>query len=276
MIKLNSKHPKIFTHVDSFKKNNYFGSSGYVINKKLQLFPNRCPHRGNKIIFPGTVKNQFQCGLHGWEWNDFGVGINNNVNFNPKQAVKGSSGLIFLDWEEPTSARWVRNLKNDDLDYSYSIKKEGIGDWRWQMEMHVDLLHVEYIHPRLNKYVDCNELETERGYDWIAQHHKHGWWLFVYPFTHIEWEPGCLYISEMSPKEGNQGYDVYIHYLYNHNITEKQKHNFSIMVDETFDEDIRAVNALSATSKYRTPSNAIHPLEQDIIHFYNWLKDNVE
>lgn len=276
MVKLNNKYPKIFTHFDIFKKNNFFGSSHYVINKNLQLFSNRCPHRGNKIITPGSVKESFKCGLHGWSWSETGQGINNNVNLRPKQATKGSSGLVFLDWEEPINARWVEDLRKDKLEYSHSIKKEGTGDWRWQMEMHVDLLHVEHIHPLLHSYVDCTKLTTEKGYDWIAQYHDHGWWLFIYPFTHIEWEPGCLYMSEMTPKEDDQGYDVHIHYLFSPDTSEEQRRHFSRMAEITFDEDIKAVNDISISSKYRIPSNATHPLEQDIIHFYNWLEENIE
>jgi hypothetical protein len=55
MITLNNKYPKILTHSDIFKTANFFGSSHYVINNDLQLFPNRCPHRGNKIINPGNI-----------------------------------------------------------------------------------------------------------------------------------------------------------------------------------------------------------------------------
>lgn len=273
---INGKHPKILTHRGVFNDNEFFGSSHFVVNKDLRLFSNRCPHRGNKIIPPGTVKQEFKCGLHGWHWNTNGQSINNSVNLRSNQATVGNSGLIYLDWNEPTSSKWVKDLESDNLQYSHSIKKYGSGDWRWQMEMHVDLLHVQFIHPLLNSYVDCNKLSSEKGYDWIAQYHEHGWWLFIYPFTHIEWEPGRLYFSEMTPRDNSLGYDVYIHYLFSSSITDEQKRNFSYMAETTFDEDIQAVNELSNASKYRMPGNAKHILEQDIIHFYNWLEDNTE
>jgi phenylpropionate dioxygenase-like ring-hydroxylating dioxygenase large terminal subunit len=276
MIKFNNKYPKIFTHKDTFKKDIFYGSGQYVINKNLELFSNRCPHRGNKIITPGEIKSQFKCGLHGWAWTENGSPLNNTINLKSKNAVVGESGLCFLDWEEPNDSKWVNELKQDTFEYSHSLKKYGEGDWRWQMEMHVDLLHVEQIHPLLNNYVDCNSLVTERGYDWIAQHHSHGWWLFVYPFTHIEYEPGCLYISEMSPRENDQGYDVFIHYLFNNSIDQTTKDNFINMAEVTFDEDIRAVNELSASSKYKMPVNPHHKLEQDIKHFYKWIDENTE
>lgn len=276
MNKLKNKYPKILTHSRVFENNNFFGSNDYVINQELKLFPNRCPHRGNKIVKPGTVKNTFKCGLHGWTWNSDGSPQNNNVNLRHQEATKGKSGLIFLDWEEPSDSKWVNDLKNSNFIYSHSLHKIGNGDWRWQMEMHVDLLHVEQIHPLLNSYVDCTKLITERGNDWIAQHHDHGWWLFIYPFTHIEWEPGCFYFSEMTPRENDLGYDVYIHYFFDSNISADVKENFMKLADTTFDEDIKAVNEISAVSRYRMPSNAPHKLEEDIKHFYKWVEENVD
>lgn len=276
MNNLNSRHPKILTHKDVFSNKNFFGSGYYVINQSFQLFSNRCPHRGNKIIPPGNARDHFKCGLHGWGWDDNGQALNNNVNLRHHQATLGKSGLIYLDWSEPETARWINDLANDRLEYSHGSKKYGTGDWRWQMEMHVDLLHVQHIHPMLHNYVDCNKLTSEKGYDWIAQYHEHGWWLFIYPFIHIEWEPGCLYFSEMAPRENNQGYDVYIHYLFSSNTTKEKRHQFADMAETTFDEDLAAVNELSAVSKYRMPGNSKHPLEQDILHFYGWLEDNTE
>ena len=276
MINLSNKYPKLLTHKGVFNNSNFFGSSNFVVTKEYQAFSNRCPHRGNKIIPPGTCKDSFECGLHGWCWDKDGTPKNNNVNLRPRTLTEGKSGIIFLDWEEPTDAEWVKDLSTDHLEYSHSVKKYGEGDWRWQMEMHVDLLHVEKIHPLLHSYVNCNNLKKEIGYDWICQRHEHGWWLFVYPFTHIEWEPGCLYFSEMTPRENDKGYDVFIHYLFNPSVDQETRKKFIEMAETTFDEDVKAVNDLSAASKYRMPSNAPHPLEQDIIHFYKWLEENTE
>ena len=80
MIKFNNKYPKIFTHKDTFKNDIFYSSSQYVINKNLDLFSNRCPHRGNKIINPGEIKSEFKCGLHGWVWTETGSPLNNNIN----------------------------------------------------------------------------------------------------------------------------------------------------------------------------------------------------
>ena len=80
MINLNSKYPKLLTHQGTFNNKDFFGSSHFVITKDITAFANRCAHRGNKIIPPGSCKDQFECGLHGWCWNKDGTPTNNNVN----------------------------------------------------------------------------------------------------------------------------------------------------------------------------------------------------
>lgn len=274
---LTAKHPKLLTHRSVFNTHPVFASANYVVNSDFRAFFNRCPHRGNKIIQPGQPSSDFRCGLHGWAWDCAGQAQNNPINLKHKQAQAGRSGLVFMDWQEPESAGWVQDLAQEDFTYSHSVQRRGLGDWRWQMEMHVDLLHVAEIHPLLNSYVDCNRLKAEHGTDWICQHHEYGWWLFVYPFTHIEWEPGCLYFSEMTPLPAGQGYDVYIHYMFDRNVSVIKRQEFQHMAEVTFDEDIQAVNRISASSEYRAPGiHTTHPLEQDIRHFYNWLEENTE
>lgn len=267
----NKRYPKLFGHKDSLKDNNFFASRNFVINKNLEAFTNTCPHRGFPIIAPGTVNNEMRCELHGWQWDSNGQPHNNSACLKPRTITCGKSGLLFTDWEEPADARWVQDLANDNFTYSHSTKRTGTGDWRWQMEMHVDLLHVDKIHPLLTSYVDVNKLETEYGTDWICQRHEHGWWLFVYPFTHIEWEPGCLYFSEMTPTDS--GYDMDIHYMFG-DVAQHTRNNFISIAEVTIDEDIDAVNRLSANSKYRSPPAKLDPLEVDLRHFYSWVKQN--
>ena len=273
---LGNNYPKLLTHKDIFKNSTFFGSDNFIITSDFKLFLNKCPHRGSKIIPSGTTKSNLECNLHGWCWNKDGSPINNHIPLLSKNINVGKSGIIFLDWVEPQDSKWVKDLEEDQLEYSHSIKKIGSGDWKWQMEMHVDLLHVNKIHPLLDGYVNVKNLTSERGDDWIAQYHEYGWWLFVYPFTHIEYEPGCLYFSEMSPRQNREGYDIYIHYMFNKHISNDIKDKFIKMSEITLDEDIEAVNNISMNSRYRKPGNLLDPLETDIIHFYNWLEKNTK
>jgi phenylpropionate dioxygenase-like ring-hydroxylating dioxygenase large terminal subunit len=264
--------PRLFGHKDSLKDNKFFASNKFVINQQFEAFTNICPHRGFPILQPAGVADNMRCELHGWQWNDDGTPTNNSACLKPRNLTVGKSGLMFMDWQEPSDAKWVNDLANDSFTYSHSTRRTGTGDWKWQMEMHVDLLHVDKIHPLLTSYVDIHKLQTEYGSDWVCQHHEHGWWLFIYPFTHIEWEPGCLYFSEMV--QTDYGYEVYIHYLFNESTPQHVRENFIKVAEVTFDEDVDAVNRLSLNNKYRTPSKTLDPLEVDIKHFYDWYKAN--
>lgn len=274
MTALRKDHPKIYGHCDSLKNHQFYASTKFVIDENLNAYSNVCPHRGFPIIEPATINSTMRCKLHGWQWDHQGQPTNNSVCLKSRKLETGRSGLIFSDWQEPVDAKWVNDLANDDFVYSHSTHRTGTGDWRWQMDMHVDLLHVDKIHPLLTSYVDVDNLSTEYGKDWICQHHEHGWWLFIYPYTHIEWEPGCLYFSEMVPNEDGRGYEVYIHYMFAPGVNSAVRDNFIKMAEVTFDEDVDAVNTLSAHSKFRKPHASLDKLEVDTLHFYNWLQEN--
>ena len=267
-----NKVPKLFGHKDSLKDNKFFASTGYVINQDMGAFINSCPHRGFPLLQAGSISDTLRCELHGWQWDHQGNPANNSACLKSRQVTVGRSGLMFSDWEEPVDAKWVTDLANDSFVYSHSTQRSSTGDWKWQMEMHVDLLHVNTIHPLLTSYVDICKLQTQSGKDWVCQYHEHGWWLFVYPYTHIEWEPGCLYFSEM--KQTEFGYEVSIHYLFNKDVPLHVRENFIQVAEVTTNEDLEAVTRLSANSKYKAPAKTLNPLEVDIKHFYNWYKLN--
>jgi hypothetical protein len=94
--------------------------------------------------------------------------------------------------------------------------------------------------------------------------------------VNTKYEPGCLYFSEISPRQNGEGYDIYIHYMFNKHINNDIKDKFIKMSEITLDEDIEAVNNISMNSRYRKPGNLLDPLETDIIHFYNWLEKNTK
>jgi hypothetical protein len=72
------------------------------------------------------------------------------------------------------------------------------------------------------------------------------------------------------------GYDVFIHYLFNPTVSALDRAQFTHLAELTMDEDIHAVNQLSASSQYVKPHTTQHPLEVDTTHFYQWLKANGE
>jgi phenylpropionate dioxygenase-like ring-hydroxylating dioxygenase large terminal subunit len=183
----------------------------------------------------------------------------------------GKSGFIFTKFEEPDT-KWVNDLAHENLKYSHTFYRNCPGDWRWQMEMHIDLLHVSYIHPTLNSYIDIPSIKTEAGPNYIAQYHNHGWWLFVYPGYHIEYEPGKLFFSELIPNNNGIGYQIFGHYLFSPTISQTEKNNFCKVNEITLDEDIVAVANIK--TEYVKPRETKNPLEIYNMHWFEYYKKN--
>ena len=265
-------NPIIFTHKDTFKNANYFSTYNNILNKNFEYITNRCPHRGYTLSEPTETFNNLSCGLHGWSWTLDGKSTRaDQINIVKKQAVLGQSGFVFLNFTEPNTT-WVSDLAKEDLEYSHNFYRKCYGDWRWQMEMHLDLAHVPLIHPMLNAYMDITKIRTEAGENYIAQYHDHGWWLFVYPNIHIEYEPGCLYISEMIYNPTGLGYEMFGHYLFNKSLTETEKKHFCFVNETTLDEDIQAVANIK--TNYFKPMPTLNPLEVYNSHWYDYYFKN--
>ena len=264
--------PVIFTHKDIFKNKNYFSTYNYILDRNFKYSTNICPHRGYALSRPTYAFNDLSCGLHGWSWDLNGKASQpNQSNLVQKQATLGKSGFIFKDFEEPNTP-WVHELGAEDLEYSHSFYRKCPGDWRWQMEMHIDLAHVPYIHPTLSSYIDITKIKTEAGENYIAQYHDHGWWLFVYPGIHIEYEPGKIYISEMIPNKTGLGYEMFGHYLFDPLLSESEKNNFCFVNETTLDEDIAAVAKMKID--FVKPKPTTDPLEVYNLHWYDFYKGN--
>ena len=77
---------------------------------------------------------------------------------------------------------------------------------RWQQGLgtHVITLNAEMAiqgekDPKLAEITDLNGIEMYDGDGWILQTCSTGWWLFVYPYTFIEWSPGCVALNYTTP-----------------------------------------------------------------------------
>jgi phenylpropionate dioxygenase-like ring-hydroxylating dioxygenase large terminal subunit len=263
-------HPIIFTHRDTLKNHNYFSTHQHIVDKYFRYAVNICPHRGSILREPGNVFDNLSCGLHGWSWDIDGQSLKEQQsNLIKRSASMGKSGFIFTNFQEPDT-KWVHDLAHEDLEYSHSFYRNCPGDWRWQMEMHIDLLHVPYIHPTLNSYVDLSSIKTEAGTNYIAQYHNHGWWLFVYPGYHIEYEPGKLYFSELIPNENGIGYQIFGHYLFDQKLPLSERNNFCKVNEITLDEDIVAVANIK--TEYVKPKATNHPLEKYNMHWFDYYR----
>jgi hypothetical protein len=273
------KPPKILAHMAAVNKGNFVTPEYILGNDKVSLFNRYCPHRRYPISNVGDVLNEtILCNFHGFEWDLKGVPINNNRHINCGEVVTGRSGLMFKDFVEPEH-KWVDDLASEtSLEYSHIRTGTSKGSWLWMMEIQADLLHIrkgkDAVHPDLSKVTELEETELDQGDGWILQTCSTGWWLFIYPFTFIEYSKGCVAVNYTTPHDikNEFGFDWHTQYYFSPEVSEDRRHEFEFYVEPVFNEDVVAIE------KQRGPWFPIivpyNRLEDHCVHYGQWVKAN--
>lgn len=275
------KHqPKILAHKSVISDNN-FVTPEYILNKgdnQVNLFNRYCPHRMYPMHSPGEFVNEIRCDFHDFRWDKDGNSINNNRKINCGTAQIGRSGLVFKDFVEPEHF-WVDDLASEtNLEYSHSMKGTSTGSWLWMMEIQADLLHIRpgegAIHPELAAVTNLDDVGMEEGDGWILQTCSTGWWLFVYPFTFVEWSKGCVSVNYTIPKDKNNefGFDWVTQFYYDPSTTIEKRKEFETLED-VFHEDVQAIE--KQKGPWYPLMSAVNRLEAHCIHYGKWIKDNL-
>ena len=270
---------KILAHVSSVKEKN-FVTPEYIINKTddtLYLFNRYCPHRKYPLHDPGDQIEDIQCNFHGFKWDKNGAAINNDRELKCGKAIIGTSGLIFTNFIEPKHP-WVDTLKTEtNLQYSHSRTGKSKGSWLWMMEIQADLSHIRKgsntIHPWLSDIEDLDRVEMESGDNWIIQTCTTGWWLFIYPFTFIEWSKGCLSINYTIPENycDEYGFTWITQFYYSPDIQKDRRIIFE-KLEDVFQEDVMAIE--KQKGKYFPLIKPSNRLEDHCVHFGKWVTRN--
>lgn len=269
--------PKIFTHISSLENNNY-STGDYILNlnnNEVNLFHRYCPHRMYPLIEPGNLTNNIVCKFHNFQWDKNGTPINNNRKLKCGVADIGKSRLVFKDYYEPDH-QWVNDLKNEvNLKYSHTLKGSSPASWLWMMDIQTDLLHIHKngIHPGLSTTIDLSDVKLDQGEDWIIQTHSNGWWLCIYPFTFIEYSPGCLGINSTIPNDVNNefGFTWITQFYYDPAVSKNIRDEFETLED-VFKEDVAAIEKIKGP--YFPIVNPVNQYEKHCEHWGKWIKAN--
>ena len=274
--------PKILAHKAALTTGN-FVVPDYIINKsqdKVNLFHRFCPHRMYPLAELGSIVENIVCKFHGFEWDKQGTPVNNNRNIKCGNSDIGRSGLVLKNFTEPDH-QWVDNLANEtNLEYSHS--RHGTsekGSWLWMMEIQADLLHIrqgeDVVHPKLAEITDLNDIEMYDGDGWILQTCSTGWWLFVYPYTFIEWSPGCVALNYTTPHNAQSefGFDWITQYYFNKTTIVERREEFENYVEPVFLEDVITIE--SQKGSHYPLKQSSNRLEDHCVHYGNWLKSNL-
>ena len=273
------KFPLAVAHKNCADKE-MFVAPEYIISKsndKVKALNKFCPHRKYPLGKTGTFLNKLQCELHGFAFNPDGTAINNNRNLSCPSVKLGRSGLLFRDFEEP-DAEWVDDLANEpNLIFSHMTEHKSHGSYLWSTDVAIDLLHVKSgtIHPLLMQQVNPEVFKLSEGDGWALQKFSdQGWWLFIYPFTFIEYNrEGCLAINTSIPDNYNNeyGFTWYTQYYYNKDVHADKRLIFETL-DLTFNEDVKASELQKGD--YYPLLKVTDDLEKHCVTYGQWVTEN--
>lgn len=271
------KLPKVLAHKSSLNSGN-FVTPEYIINKdndKVNLFNRFCPHRMYPLAEPGTVINDITCKFHGFQWTQSGIPINNQRNINCGSGTIGKSGLVFKNFNEPNT-QWVDDLSTEtDLKFSHICQGKSLGSWLWMMDIQSDLLHIwkDGIHKDLAAVTELDDTVMDQGDGWILQTCSTGWWLFIYPFTFIEWSPGCVSVNYTIPDNINSefGFSWITQFYYAEHTSHDKRMMFETL-ETVFKEDVAAIE--KQKGKYFPLMQSTNRLEDHCLHYGEWIRQN--
>jgi phenylpropionate dioxygenase-like ring-hydroxylating dioxygenase large terminal subunit len=270
--------PKIFAHITALKNGN-FVLPEYILNpsgSEVNLFHRYCPHRMYPLHSTGEHVKEISCKFHNFKWNEDGTPINNTKKLHCGNANIGKSGLIFKNFIEPDH-QWVDNLATEkNLVYSHSYQGESNGSWLWLMDAEADLLHVykNGIHPFLSQQINLEDIKLDQGDGWILQHHPDGWWLYVFPFTFVEYgRPGCVMVNTVIPDNVDTefGFKWITQFYYDPSVKPNDRMIFETL-DTVFKEDV--ATAELQKGNYFPLMKAVNKYEDHCVHFGKWFKQN--
>jgi nitrite reductase/ring-hydroxylating ferredoxin subunit len=272
--------PKIFAHIKVLENGNFVVPE-HILNKgtddKVNIFHRYCPHRMYPIADTGNHVKEMVCKFHNFKWAEDGTPINNPKKLHCGIADVGRSGLIFKNFKEPEH-RWVDDLAVEQgLVYSHSFQGESTGSWLWLMDAEADLLHVYQggIHPFLSQQIDIEDVEMDQGDGWILQHHPGGWWLYIFPFTFVEYgKPGCVMVNTVVPNDYNSeyGFKWITQFYYDKSVSPDRKYLFETL-EQVFKEDV--ATAELQKGNYFPLMKAMNRYEDHCVHFGQWFKSHV-
>lgn len=272
--------PRILAHVSAVDQGNYVLPEDILSKSENQnevnLFHRFCPHRMYPLHESGDLVQEVWCKFHNFKWDAKGTPINNPKKLTCGTATVGKSGLVFKDFVEPDN-HWVEDLsKEKNLKYSHCYKGTSKGSWLWLMDAETDLLHVYRggIHPILSSQIDLETVSLEEGDGWVLQNHPDGWWLYIFPFTFVEYgREGMLMVNTVYPHDikSEYGFD-WITQIYYDDSVDADKRKIFETLEEVFQEDVEA--AEKQKGDYFPLIKSMNRYEDHCVHFGKWVTAN--
>lgn len=257
--------------------------------ENFSLMNNVCPHQGSLIV--KNPSSTIQCQYHGWSWNKIGSPISNGstklCNSYPLKILPLSivNSLVF---SSPISLDSVQDINLSHMKLEETRVDVVKSKFSTIVDVFLDVDHIPIAHAGVYESIGISQ-EAKVGweyYDWgslqivdksidyngeykttllnIPEERISAFWVAVYPYTMIEWQPGAMFITVCSPKENETNVSVFKYRDLRYNDLNWKINSDMWETAWSQDRDL-AEGIVSTNSKF---------LEDSKLHFRKWLKEN--
>ena len=254
-------------------------------NDGFRLANNICPHQGSLILTDPS--DNISCRYHGWRWNHSGDPVssgNTKVCNDYKLSLKDTFETNSLIFSEKIN---LDKIKDIDLSFMQLVETRidcVNTDYKNIIDVFLDVDHIPIVHESVYDSIGITDEVEWHYYDWgnIQLVHKSteysqefkdtlkdmpeqalaAFWITVYPYTTIEWQPGAMFVNVCIPTE--TGTDVCVFKYRDIRYNDKNwQINSSIWETAWMQDKIQSENIVARSMN-------IDHLEASKIHFREW------
>lgn len=199
-------------HVSQFDKNTAYAVNADEImistNAGLVIANNKCPHMGMRLLDDSEcARDVIVCPYHGWAWDLTGVpvssgtcSVQNKCVIDTSRKAYNSGGFLFtksVDLQHDLTFDTNLLLEHTRVDI---VNNTALA----VLDVFLDVDHIHHAHAHVYDQIgldDQSEVEW-KFYKWgsvqLAKTNNNicAAWFAVYPYTMLEWQGGCWYITQ--------------------------------------------------------------------------------
>ena len=291
---------------------------------QVELLSNICRHRQSIMLEGSGHLDTIVCPLHRWTYDlrgelmgapKFAQDPRLNLQSTP---LTSWNGLLFTGPRNPLQDLGPV-IRSPDFDFSgYVLDKvettEYRFNWKTFIEVYLEVLHVDFFHPGLGNFTDCNHFTVEYGertsvqvvsakngllkpgspvyrkWHEVCLRHLEGrapkygaLWGAYYPGLTFEWYPNVLVVSHLIPRGPEHTTNVVEFYypediaLFERDFVEAQQAAYMETAIE--DDEISRRMDRGRKALWRQGLNEVgpyqSPMEDAMIHFHEWVRKSL-
>jgi len=291
----------------------------------ISLLSNVCRHRQAIMLEGRGNAENIVCPVHRWTYDMKGE-LLGAPRFADQPCVKLAStplanwnGLLFAGPRDP-ARDLARITTNADWNFSgYVLDSVRIDEydinWKTFIETYLEVYHVDFFHPGLGNFTDCNNFTVDYGSDYSVQivEAKSGlarpgtptykrWheaclkvldgrepkqgalWMTYYPGLMLEWYPNVLIVSHLIPRSATRTTNVVEFYypeeiaLFEREFIEAQQAAYVETAIEDNEICMRLDRGRRALHEQGLDDAGPYqsPMEDAEVHFHEWLHTRLD